>query len=102
MLPVFREPRAVEIVLNRMFEAATSRCAVIDAVVGLDARGFLFGVLLALRFKCGFVPVRKAGKVRRQPAQLAYRSFMTHLDIHLHTWFFVFLFPNDFADVSFC
>jgi len=34
-----------------------------DIVVGLDARGFLFGPSLALRLGAGFVPVRKQGKL---------------------------------------
>ena len=32
-------------------------------IVGLDARGFLFGPTLALLFGAGFVPVRKPGKL---------------------------------------
>ena len=32
-------------------------------IVGLDARGFLFGPTLALRLGIGFVPVRKEGKL---------------------------------------
>lgn len=34
-----------------------------DVVVGLDARGFLFGPSLALRLGAAFVPVRKRGKL---------------------------------------
>ncbi|KAF3762161.1 PRTase-like protein [Cryphonectria parasitica EP155] len=34
-----------------------------DVVVGLDARGFLFGPSLALRLGASFVPVRKQGKL---------------------------------------
>jgi len=34
-----------------------------DIVVGLDARGFLFGPGLALRLGAGFAPVRKRGKL---------------------------------------
>ena len=34
-----------------------------DVIVGLDARGFLFGPTLALRLGAGFVPVRKKGKL---------------------------------------
>ncbi|TVY33685.1 Adenine phosphoribosyltransferase [Lachnellula occidentalis] len=34
-----------------------------DVVVGLDARGFLFGPSLALRLGAGFAPVRKRGKL---------------------------------------
>ena len=35
----------------------------IDAVAGIDALGFILGTALALRFKTGFVPVRKDGKL---------------------------------------
>ncbi|KAJ9290522.1 hypothetical protein DTO021C3_1787 [Paecilomyces variotii] len=34
-----------------------------DVIVGLEARGFLFGPSLALRIGAGFVPVRKQGKL---------------------------------------
>lgn len=34
-----------------------------DIIVGLDARGFLFGPTLALKLGAGFVPVRKQGKL---------------------------------------
>jgi len=35
----------------------------IDKVAGIEARGFLFGVAVALELEAGFVPVRKAGKL---------------------------------------
>ena len=34
-----------------------------DAVAGIEARGFIFGVPVAQRLGTGFVPVRKAGKL---------------------------------------
>ena len=35
----------------------------IDYVVGVEARGFIFVGALATRLKCGFIPVRKKGKL---------------------------------------
>ncbi len=35
----------------------------IDYVVGIDARGFIFGAVLAYQLGCGFIPVRKPGKL---------------------------------------
>lgn len=35
----------------------------IDKIVGLESRGFLFGVQLAMSMDAGFVPVRKPGKL---------------------------------------
>lgn len=40
----------------------------VDAVAGIESRGFLFGPLLACRLNAGFVPIRKPGKL---PAETA-------------------------------
>ncbi|KAJ3410693.1 adenine phosphoribosyltransferase [Chytridiales sp. JEL 0842] len=46
----------------------------IDAVVGLDARGFLIveGPIIALRLGAAFVPVRKAGKLPGATTKVSY------------------------------
>ncbi len=38
---------------------------VVDKVVGMEARGFILAAPVALALGCGFVPVRKAGKLPR-------------------------------------
>src|SRR6059058_5025486 len=35
----------------------------IDLVLGMEARGFIFGPAVAYRLNAGFVPVRKPGKL---------------------------------------
>ena len=56
----------------------------ITKVVGMEARGFIFGAPVAIALGAGFVPVRKAGKlpwsVHRQEYQLEYGTDL--LEIH--------------------
>ena len=44
----------------------------IDKIVGIDARGFLFGAAAAYELGVGFVPVRKKGKLPYQTQSAAY------------------------------
>ena len=66
ILPIFADAelheglvRALQIAVEKTFSSAGKP----DVVVGLDARGFLFGPSLALRLGAAFVPVRKRGKL---------------------------------------
>lgn len=44
----------------------------IDLVLGMEARGFIFGPALAYRLNAGFVPVRKPGKLPAATAKVEY------------------------------
>lgn len=43
--------------------AAKYHTALVEVVVGVESRGFIFGGALAHQLKAGFVPVRKRGKL---------------------------------------
>lgn len=48
------------------------RAAGIDAVAGIEARGFVFGAALARELGTGFVPLRKPGKLPGRLREIAY------------------------------
>jgi len=50
----------------------------IDKVVGIEARGFFFGTLLAEHLDAGFVPIRKKGK-------LPYKTYEESYDLEYGT-----------------
>jgi adenine phosphoribosyltransferase len=44
----------------------------VDLVLGIEARGFIFGPALAYRLNAGFVPVRKPGKLPAETIAIKY------------------------------
>lgn len=83
ILPVLRDPVAFESLITHMLHhifsvtlpklrQGASGPVKIDAVVGLDARGFLFGPQLAQRLGAAFLPVRKRGKLPGECVQAEY------------------------------
>ena len=61
--PVLGEPGLVSSITDRFAEDLKKLGWAPDSVVGPEARGFIFGPLLADRLGCGFIPVRKPGKL---------------------------------------
>lgn len=59
--PVLQDYAALRQVIDRMTDV--TRPLKPDAVVGIEARGFIFGAPLALEHGVGFVPLRKLGKL---------------------------------------
>src|ERR1700743_3896403 len=57
----------------------------IDAIAGIESRGFLFGLTLATKLGVPFVPVRKAGKLPFTIKQKAYKLEYGTAVIELHT-----------------
>ena len=65
-------PAANEALMSLIREKATSLKGQVDCVVGLDARGFLFGPIMALELKVPFVPIRKKGKLPGECVGVSY------------------------------
>lgn len=57
----------------------------VDLVVGPEARGFLFGCSVALALNCGFVPVRKPGKLPREVVSQSYDLEYGSNEIQMHS-----------------
>jgi adenine phosphoribosyltransferase len=56
----------------------------IDKVVGIDARGFLFGPVVAHALGCGFVPVRKKGKLPFTTRSVSYALEYGEATVEMH------------------
>jgi adenine phosphoribosyltransferase len=56
----------------------------IDLVCGIESRGFIFGGALADRLHCGFIPVRKAGKLPAETVREKYELEYGTAELEIH------------------
>ncbi len=69
--PVLREN--FELAVEEMDKLLTSKeWDTIDALAGIESRGFIFGAALALHKKKGFIIIRKPGKLPGRTARMSY------------------------------
>uniref|UniRef100_A0A3Q0SKE6 Adenine phosphoribosyltransferase n=1 Tax=Amphilophus citrinellus TaxID=61819 RepID=A0A3Q0SKE6_AMPCI len=70
--PILKDAAVLKAVIDLFEEHVRNSHQHVDLIVGLDARGFLFGPLLAQRLGVGFVLVRKKGKLPGPTVSVAY------------------------------
>ncbi len=67
--PLLRSPSGFADAVAAMVAASPDD---VDVVLGMEARGFIFGAPVALALGAGFVPVRKPGKLPRETVSESY------------------------------
>ena len=81
--PVLADPRlfagAIDLLINDHPPGS------IDAVVGIDARGFIFAAGAALKLGAGFVPIRKKGKLPFDTYEESYSLEYGSNTVAIHT-----------------
>lgn len=80
---VLQDASAFAHTCDRLFERYENQR--IDKVVGIDARGFIFGSVLAYRLGVGFVPVRKKGKLPADTIEVSYTLEYGENVVEIHT-----------------
>lgn len=58
---LLKDKDAFKLAIDKMAEQVKDKK--VDLVVGAESRGFLIGSALAYKMNCGFIPVRKKGKL---------------------------------------
>ena len=81
--PLLQDAAAFHASLDRL--AAHYAGSGIQMVVGVESRGFIFGAPLAYLLNCGFVPVRKFGKLPYQTVSVEYSLEYGTNVVEMHT-----------------
>jgi adenine phosphoribosyltransferase len=68
--PLLADPSGLAMAVEMM--ANPFRRDRVDLVVGAESRGFIFGTAIAQSLSCGFVPVRKPGKLPSETHRVEY------------------------------
>jgi adenine phosphoribosyltransferase len=80
--PLIRDPAALALGVELM--ANPYRGKGVDLVIGAESRGFIFGIALAQSLSCGFVPIRKPGKLPWKHKSISYELEYGHDSLEIH------------------
>lgn len=79
---ILQDPDGLELAVNALCELVAD--VDFDLVVGLESRGFIFGVPVALKLHKGFIPVRKKGKLPAETVSVKYDLEYGQAEIEMH------------------
>src|SRR5690606_39262365 len=80
--PLLADPKGFHIVLDAIAHRFVG--SQVDAVVGVESRGFIFGGALAARLNASFVPVRKPGKLPSRTDKVSYSLEYGESELEMH------------------
>jgi adenine phosphoribosyltransferase len=81
--PVLADPGLVREIISELVHRYKN--SKIDAIAAVEARGFIFGSILAHELNCRFIPVRKAGKLPYKTKSMEYALEYGTASIEMHT-----------------
>ncbi len=80
--PLLADPKAFTIIVDALTHRFVGEA--VDAVVGIESRGFIFGAALAVRLNASFIPVRKAGKLPCRTDKVSYSLEYGEAELEMH------------------
>jgi len=80
---LLRDAKAFALTVDALIEPW--RDQKVDKVAGIEARGFILGGAVAHSLKCGFVPIRKRGKLPHETVRVAYSLEYGVDEMEMHT-----------------
>lgn len=69
--PLLKNPEALKLSIKLLCDYFNGKQ--IDKIVSMEARGFIFGSIIAYKLNCGFVPVRKKDKLPYKTVSIEYK-----------------------------
>ena len=81
--PVLSDPSLFRASIDLFLERCRGR--ELDKIVGIDARGFVFGSAVAYELGVGFVPIRKRGKLPYRTEIAKYSLEYGEAEVEMHT-----------------
>jgi adenine phosphoribosyltransferase len=80
--PLLKEPSALKAALSAMVNPFLNDK--VELVVGIESRGFIFGAPIAIELGCGFIPMRKPGKLPAETLSQEYHLEYGSDSIEIH------------------
>lgn len=81
--PLIKDPAALRLAVKQLIQPFLGRD--ITAIAGMEARGFIFGSLVAWEMNLPFIPLRKPGKLPYDKKSVSYDLEYGTASLEIHT-----------------